>query len=495
MSMNSIYLYILLVFGLQSQSKANWHAYNQTFHRNHHSRHNSSSACQSLKDATRPLSNSTILEMKLWPGLMKAFDRENGESLYGLQAGLDAIWKNQFPANCSNAKFLVSGGWPYGFGSRIHVEGWGLAIAMELGRIYLPHPDGDNVFWETHNDHCRKRNLNNLECYYEKWSSCTIKDALDSHHNSVNDFKITHPSDFNRIFDNPEYRHKIISTFEGQKGLNIIYTTGGGPYVAKKFIPSAVRPIIECSPMQVSLDYYWWRAVSATFLLRPNEATLDLMAVHRDKLQLDDQEQCIAMFVRHGDKGIEMKLIDFRTYAETAKLLWDQGYLPRHARTVDGPSKINGLNASHSSKFPYSPSNAAANEQKTCTIFVTTEDPHVIAEAEQWSKNNSCRVMFTTLYDRSTSIMQYDWDTQHKKNAPAGHHDLEYISMLLNLEYALRCEAWVCTIASNSCRVMDELRATLGAKANRYFVDLSSETCVAPPCIGTEDDVIYSFGE
>ena len=40
------------------------------------------------------------------------------------------------------------------------------------------------------------------------------------------------------------------------------------------------------------------------------------------------------------------------------------------------------------------------------------------------------------------------------------HDDLEYVSMLLNLQYALRCD----TLASNSCRVIDELRATVGGK-------------------------------
>ena len=102
--------------------------------------------------------------------------------------------------------------------------------------------------------------------------------------------------------------------------------------------------------------------------------------------------------------------------------------------------------------------------------------------------------MYTTMYDRASSIMQFDWNTQHKHGAPLGHHDLEYLSMLLNLEFAIRCEAWVCTIASNSCRVMDELRATLGGKANRYFADLSKETCRRPPCIGTEEMEIYDFG-
>jgi hypothetical protein len=38
----------------------------------------------------------------------------------------------------------------------------------------------------------------------------------------------------------------------------------------------------------------------------------------------------------------------------------------------------------------------------------------------------------------------------------------EYISMLLNLEYSLQCDAYVGTLASNWCRIVDEMRATVG---------------------------------
>ena len=34
--------------------------------------------------------------------------------------------------------------------------------------------------------------------------------------------------------------------------------------------------------------------------------------------------------------------------------------------------------------------------------------------------------------------------------------------MLLNLEYAMKSDAYVCTLMSNWCRLVDELRATVG---------------------------------
>ena len=38
----------------------------------------------------------------------------------------------------------------------------------------------------------------------------------------------------------------------------------------------------------------------------------------------------------------------------------------------------------------------------------------------------------------------------------------EYLSMLLNLEYSLKCDAFIGTLASNWCRLVDEMRATVG---------------------------------
>jgi hypothetical protein len=60
------------------------------------------------------------------------------------------------------------------------------------------------------------------------------------------------------------------------------------------------------------------------------------------------------------------------------------------------------------------------------------------------------------------------------------HHELEYFSMLLNLDVHLRCAAFVCPIESNFCRVIDELRATVGNKAINLLSDVS---CPNPPCM------------
>ncbi len=109
-------LITIWIFCYWSTHVHGFHAYNlsqydEQTHRN--------MLCPDYFDATRPYSADFIDKLKLWPELMSPFDEKFGETLYGSKIALDAIWKNQNPENCSNAKYLVSGGWPYGFGSRI----------------------------------------------------------------------------------------------------------------------------------------------------------------------------------------------------------------------------------------------------------------------------------------------------------------------------------------------------------------------------------------
>lgn len=476
---------VLVLIALLVEVVNSWHAYNRT------KVVDTDNGCESYESATRIMSINEFDQMKLWPGLMKQFDVENGESLYGFAAGMREIWKNQFPSDCKNAKFLVSGGWPYGFGSRIHVEGWGLALAMNLGRVYLPHPDGDNIFWETSIPFCRERGEVGLTCFYEAWSNCTMTDALTGLQGDVNSLRTVHPPDLFPSFQNEEERQRIVNLLQNDKSLNIVYTTGQGSYDGHMTLPHSVKHIVECSPMREDIPFYWWRAISASFLLRPNAPMLDYLA-KMTNLALTERDNCIAMFVRHGDKGIEMKLQPFQIYFEVAQHMWDNGYVPGH-----GKQRLDGQFADRrylGRRLHENPSlrRRRLNEDKNGTIFLSTDDPEVIAEAEIFGKNNGWKILYTNLFDRATQTARLDWNAQHQKGTRAVHDDLEYISMILNLQYALKCEAWVCTIASNSCRLIDELRATIGGKANRHFADISEETCSHPPCIGHG---LTAFGE
>lgn len=435
-----------------------FHAYNETTQR----RSKTDPKCPKFEDATKPYSDETIEKLRLWPELMSQFDKENGQSLYGSELALHAIWKNQNPENCSEAKFLISGGWPYGFGSRIHMEGSALGLAMHLNRIYLPHPDGDNFFWETNNNFCRNgtRWEPGMNCYWQSYSKCAKKEFMYPPGKDVNHIPNIEGGSFKDTFNDQDVWNKKMDEINGIKAFNVIYITGRIPYDNKLYIPHQLQQVINCSPMKPEAYYYWWRAVSATFIARPHDLVMAKMHTLMTDLKIaepSDYNACIAMHVRHGDKGIEMELLPFERYRQVAQHIHDSGFTP----------------ASHDEANP---------RAKNGSFFITSEDPDVFSEADQWGKENNWEIVYTDLVNRDHLTAKLTWDEQrHQKKAE--HDDLEYLSYIMNLHFSLKCEAYVCTMPSNSCRIMDELRATVGGKANRIYADLSKSTCGKPPCL------------
>ena len=124
--------------------------------------------------------------------------------------------------------------------------------------------------------------------------------------------------------------------------------------------------------------------------------------------------------------------------------------------------------------------NSTCHEERL--IFVGSDSQDAISKTVAWATNmrreRRCNyvVRYTTLYDRNKGIAA---------------HPLMYMSMLLNLKLAIQCNAWVGTLASNTVRLIDELRSTVGGKIDGIFIDLSRETCQYPPCAETG---ITSFG-
>jgi len=84
-----------------------------------------------------PLFDEVNNKYKLWSGVMSNYDLEQGKVLYGMYHGLEAIWKNQNPDDCTKAKFLLAENFDQGFGSELHIQGQKLALALSLGRVLL----------------------------------------------------------------------------------------------------------------------------------------------------------------------------------------------------------------------------------------------------------------------------------------------------------------------------------------------------------------------
>ena len=102
-------------------------------------------------------------------------------------------------------------------------------------------------------------------------------------------------------------------------------------------------------------------------------------------------------------------------------------------------------------------------------------------------------MMYADLYDRRTEASNW-MDQTSKGNAMATgtylHNPNEYLLLLLTIDYHTRCSGFVCTHDSNGCRIIDELRATVGGKADVEYIDMHpchpERGDGSPPCYETK---------
>ena len=401
---------------------------------------------------------------RLWQ--VKAFNY-NGQSygvdsLYGLGVGLKAIWDHQHPANCSNSTFLIGSRWVFsGFGSEVHCEGAAMGLAMSIGRIYLQHPYPYHR-WQTDLDFCRAQNKKNLECYFEPWSSCTIFDALGPQALEILRFhndngQIPCLTRMSPGIGCLKARRTMIG--EALKGNFSMFLRAAGHEKTvllrnigalwHGFVPPQFINIVKCSPFKKTFYYYWWRALSASYILRPNGKTLKWLEDNSLYRNLSsDNPPVIGVYVRRGQKSSEMRLLPFSEYINATEFLW-KGF-PEFLK----PDKL-----------------------WTKSVFFATEDPGVLHEAILWASASQVNLLYTDLFERNGTAAA-------SANGEGTHHGLEYLSMLLNIDHLLQSSAWVCTLASNFCRLVDELRTTVSPLLTRPFVDISPETCNLSPCVG-----------
>ena len=82
----------------------------------------------------------------------------------------------------------------------------------------------------------------------------------------------------------------------------LIYFTYVNIIVAK-VIPNIFKDTIlisPCNPIQPRFYYYWWRAISATYILRPNIYTKIWLSKHRKSIPFHDHEKYISVYIRKG---------------------------------------------------------------------------------------------------------------------------------------------------------------------------------------------------
>ena len=372
-------------------------------------------------------------------------------------AGLQSLIRRaQFPASCSDGRFLVSHGngraGGMGLGALLHVAAIHLGVAVSLGRTFVWHSDVLGQYADAETCH----ELRGIACFLRAPSSCTLEQALASGADTVHVEQIGAGAAFglNQDFVPPE-------------ALLLLSTQGDTPDMATEL---------------ESILTYMWRAQCTSFLMLLNDKTIaDLRVLRLLSMGLNVQASTessaaellaslripppllqsispriegspqsdfplrggtISVHIRHGDKSTEMALVPTGRYLDAAVRL-------QHDMAL-------GL---------------------VQQIFVSTEDPTALLELNK------------TLMSQPQSFARWIVRFSELPRANSnGDHQLDVFSRvprarltqlwLLQLLMALECDAWVGTRKSNWNRLIDELRCVWVPKCGLPFIE------VGPPHLG-----------
>ncbi|GFR52993.1 hypothetical protein Agub_g15683 [Astrephomene gubernaculifera] len=323
------------------------------------------------------------------------------------------IYANQHPKDCSKAKYLLYHVQPNGIGAVFHVTGVALELALDLGRVFVEAPGS----FLASSPECGGNNTLD-SCYFLPFAGC--KPSVEQ----------VRAAQAVYTLEDAE-RHKDAAVLVANH--NALMGVRGRP-------PKRFAARLAATPMHPEKLYYWWRAQSVAYMLRPKPETLAELARRRAKTLAGPAPApgCISVHVRHGDKGVEAPTFEDKEYDKAA-------------------AKLMSLDP----------------QRFTNQIFVSTEDPDTIsyfANATGPDGKQRWRTGYTAGVprkpDRSRPNLSY--------MAEIGYYN-EMLNSLLNLDLALECTGFVGSIYSNWVRLIDELRSTLRCKADAVFTDVHDE--------------------
>lgn len=441
----------------------------------HHTQHISATQCKD-EEVSR-LTGAEYEEMRLWASFLDR-DALTGDvvthptdTIFGFDNLIRQVHAHQYPSRCDDKLFLISPGWGFGFGSDIHRIAFHLAIAINLGRIMLRDPFGQNLPEYIYQvPYCQNQSGSarcTYDCYYEPPSSCSIEDVCPGFYNQTfaeqrkcTDSMVTYnawnevpPAEILRQnFTDPALKLRVLKLPNFPNNPRFPYPLRFKDNIDCSYtIESERRGWHHNMPRKLTSPAPLWISVSTAFSIRPNRVTLaELERLRRlpgaiTRLPFHSNassntssggvvaECAVGMYVRHGDKYLEMQLVPLESYTSAASVLLDTPF--------------------QKSPLPRS-------------MFIGTETPSILEGVINWARDNGWDLMYTSLFDRAR--VPSAMTANVPKNDP-----LEYISMILNLDMHLRCRSWVSTMQSNWCRIQDELRVTVARKADLINIALN----------------------
>ncbi|KAI5474830.1 hypothetical protein MNV49_002360 [Pseudohyphozyma bogoriensis] len=325
-------------------------------------------------------------------------------------------WQNPPLEECVNKTFYIPelhGEHTHGLGAVAHVIGWQMRNAIDVGAIFAWHPSTlGQLFIDPL---CLTDGVHNLDCLFEPTTHCPR-------------------SSFKNIINGDQ--------------LEQLELAGGAHTTAPEKLLSQFR---EAMPFTVENrpSTYWWRGQAAAYTMRLNCASLahirasrfnatshftwerdsaGLLMQHEMPWPLPEGTQ--SMHVRHGDKGIEMKLIDFREY-------------------VIAGERLAAMN-------PYSYYKLA---------FVSSEDPAVLEEARTVSRLDSALPTPNAHWRWFGSEIQWINSGPAQQLKAFGNRSETTLSWMAELMIAL----------DNWNRLIDELRCIWIDSCKGPFIEVGTE--------------------
>jgi hypothetical protein len=334
----------------------------------------------------------------------------------------EKIFENQFVNDCQTAEIMITDGYESGFGSEIHVIGAMLGYSMEHKHALVLGPSSCKAF--TDPVACKQ----GCACLFRPITNCDYQSTLQSNPNPT---KISLGSIQIGTTTHTQNQHQLLKSIESH-------------FDVQNTVPTLFRNALVDKIPSISGDQikYWWRAQSAAFLMRFNNATVEAVAslrhnsqihyyTNRTKAPFPLPASTIAIHIRGGDKWREMTLIHATNYISAAI------------------ENIRNMPLSFSPRV----------------IFTSADDPEKLALAREQAERENLIFAFTHLPRQDGGHSLSTWLQEGSKAD-------RFYGHLLQLLMSLEADSWIGTRASNWNRLIDELRCVWVDKCQKMYTEV-----------------------
>uniref|UniRef100_A0A0G4HXT5 Transmembrane protein n=1 Tax=Chromera velia CCMP2878 TaxID=1169474 RepID=A0A0G4HXT5_9ALVE len=346
------------------------------------------------------------------------------------------IYKNQHPASCAEAQYIISNIAPSGFGSEMHQFGAVLGNALRMGRVFVYHAGAGSSWVGNSPSFCGKSK--GLDCLFRPVSNCTLDDAMkskDPHRQKLIGKDMTNP----RRMIPEEWQEKL----------------------------SKVWPRMGNEEMK-----YWIRGQSVSYLLRLNSKTRE--ELRKLRASEGDQLQRLVGGVKVSKGKSEFKGKGDPPAPPDLYYPLPRGSVGVHIRR--GDKLIREMKLVPAETF-FSLSESLVRRQPNSlrrVLFLSFDDAQIWADVKKDAESGSLQE-WDVVYSEIPREEKWSYSTARAYDTSSKQTGGERVQLmlrhLLQLMMQLEVDAWVGTRKSNWNRMVDELRCVWVPKCPNPYVD------------------------